>query len=78
MNRHLEGGCQVPIGSYAILNATDSNQLWLRGLVGSPDGKLILQAEAYGEKQNPEALGVAVAEQLLEQGAQKILQDVYG
>lgn len=75
MNRRLEGGCQVPIAGYA-LQADD--QLWLRGLVGSPDGTTVVQAEARGNVADPESLGVAVAEALLAQGAGDILAAVYG
>ena len=39
MNAKLNGGCQVPIGSYAVLNG---DELYLRGLVGSPDGSVLL------------------------------------
>jgi len=78
MNRHLEGGCQVPIGCYAIVDPQNNKQLWLRGLVGNPDGSQILQAEARGSRDDCEALGIVVAEQLLAQGAAKILQEVYG
>ena len=75
MNRRLEGGCQVPIAGYALL---EEEQLWLRGLVGSPDGATVLQAEARGSCSDPEALGRAVAEALLAQGAGDILAAVYG
>lgn len=75
MNRRLEGGCQVPIAGYALL---EEDQIWLRGLVGSPDGKTVLQAEARGGSDNPEKLGVAVAEALLAQGAGEILAAIYG
>ena len=74
LNRRLNGGCQVPIAGYA---ERANGQLWLRGLVGDPDGKQLLRAEARGDEQDPEALGVAVAEQLLAQGAQAILDAVY-
>lgn len=74
LNRRLNGGCQVPIACYA---ERANGQLWLRGLVGDPDGKQLLRAEARGDEQDPEALGVAVAEQLLAQGAQAILDAVY-
>ena len=40
MNLTLEGGCQVPIGSYALL---DGDELWLRALVGEPDGTTIVR-----------------------------------
>lgn len=75
LNRRLNGGCQVPIACYAEL---DGDQLWLRGLVGQPDGGLLLRAEARGEARYAEALGVQVAEELLAQGADDILQAVYG
>ena len=73
LNKHLNGGCQVPIACYALL---EGEQLWLRGLVGQPDGGLLLRAEGRGS--DAEALGVQVAEQLLAQGAEAILKAVYG
>ena len=78
MNRHLDGGCQVPIGCYATTDPANSQQLWLRGLVGSPDGSLILRAQALAPKENSQELGIDVAEQLLVQGAGKILRDLHG
>ncbi|MGY4534665.1 hydroxymethylbilane synthase [Pseudomonas sp. TE3786] len=75
LNKHLNGGCQVPIACYAELQG---EQLWLRGLVGQPDGGLLLRAEATGSVKDPQALGVGVAEDLLQQGAAAILQAVYG
>jgi hydroxymethylbilane synthase len=74
MNKHLEGGCQVPIACFAILEA---EQIWLRGLVGSPDGSLSYTAEARGSQGDPEGLGIAVAKDLLAQGAGEILKQVY-
>lgn len=75
MNKHLNGGCQVPIACYAVL---EGDTLWLRGLVGRPDGILQLSAEARGPRDEPEALGARVAEQLLDKGAAAILDEVYG
>ncbi|SHF80037.1 hydroxymethylbilane synthase [Microbulbifer donghaiensis] len=68
--KRLNGGCQVPIGCYAELN---EGQLWLRGLVGSPDGQTMVQAESRGAAADGEALGTALAEELLSAGADKIL-----
>jgi hydroxymethylbilane synthase len=70
VNAKLNGGCQVPIGSFAEL---DGDNLYLRGLVGSPDGKQILYAEAHGHSNTAQHLGLQVAENLLAQGAGKIL-----
>ncbi|KJZ08805.1 porphobilinogen deaminase [Halomonas sp. S2151] len=77
MNTRLEGGCQVPIGGHAIYQ-DDGRTLWLRALVGTPDGSRVLRAEGRGSVDEPEALGIRVAEQLLEQGAGDILAEVYG
>ncbi|MNL85324.1 Porphobilinogen deaminase [compost metagenome] len=56
----------------------EGDQLWLRGLVGQPDGGQLLRAEARAAAVDAEALGVKVADQLLEQGAEEILKAVYG
>ncbi len=75
MNKRLAGGCQVPIAGYATL---DNGQISMRGLVGRPDGSLMLRAEVGGAVANAEAIGIALAEDLLAQGADKILAAVYG
>ncbi len=75
MNRKLQGGCQVPIGAFAVI---DGDQLHLRGLVGQLDGQQILQAEVRGAASEGEALGQQLAEKLLAQGAGAILAAVYG
>jgi hydroxymethylbilane synthase len=77
MNTRLEGGCQVPIAGHAIVDADDET-LWLRALVGNPEGTRVLRAEGRGSIYEPEALGIRVAEDLLDQGAGEILADVYG
>ncbi|QBJ61619.1 MULTISPECIES: hydroxymethylbilane synthase [unclassified Pseudoalteromonas] len=74
MNRHLEGGCQVPIGAYALV---DGEQVHLRGLVGAIDGSEILRDEISGHVDDAEKLGIELAKKLLAQGADKILADVY-
>lgn len=74
MNTRLNGGCQVPIAGYAIL---EGEQLYVRGLVGSVDGKHMLYAEARGDKGQAEQLGIQVADELLAQGASKILEQIY-
>lgn len=75
MNNRLQGGCQVPIGSYAELTG---DQIYLRALVGAPDGSRLLQAEIRGPRTEAEQLGSALAEQLLDAGAGSILSAVYG
>ncbi|CAL4325962.1 Porphobilinogen deaminase [Buchnera aphidicola (Protaphis terricola)] len=70
----LEAGCQIPIGSYAILK---KNKIWLRGLVGSPDGNTILKGERIGWYYNGEEMGYSLANELLSNGARKILDNMY-
>lgn len=74
MNNRLQGGCQVPIGGYAVLR---NNEIHLRALVGALDGSAIIRAEGKSAVKNGEELGVQIAEQLLRQGADKILQSIY-
>ncbi|MBA3979354.1 MAG: hydroxymethylbilane synthase [Alcanivorax sp.] len=74
MNRRLEGGCQVPIAGYAVL---EGDTLWLRGLVASEDGSEVLRAEARAPRDQANALGIAVADDLLQQGADRILGAIY-
>ena len=75
LNKRLNGGCQVPIACYAVL---EQDQLWLRGLVGDPDGGTLLFAQARAPRLQAEALGMQVAEDLLNQGGGAILKEVYG
>lgn len=75
LNRRLQGGCQVPIGGYAIL---DQDNIWLRGLVGRPDGTEMLYEEIEGKAVDAEKLGAQLGETLLSRGADKILAAVYG
>ncbi|WP_305909106.1 hydroxymethylbilane synthase [Methylomarinum sp. Ch1-1] len=74
MNARLNGGCQVPIAGFAEL---DNGRLMMRGLVGKPDGSLVYRAEASGTPEQAEQIGLTIAEDLLAQGAAKILQEVY-
>ncbi len=72
--KRLEGGCQVPIAAYG---RTKGNSVSLEGMVGRPDGSRIIRGSAQGNVADPEAIGVALAEQLLARGAKEILDEVY-
>lgn len=74
MNRALQGGCQVPIGAYALVQG---EEVWLRGLVGSPDGARVIRDEIRGPLAEGEALGHTLAQRLLAAGADVILAEVY-
>ena len=93
LNRRLEGGCQVPIAAYAVIekDSEPSDQqifqktLWLRGRVGSEDGTTLLKAEKRIELSGDQAareaqaeqLGIEVADELLSLGADSILAAIY-
>ncbi|MCG5536144.1 hydroxymethylbilane synthase [Ectothiorhodospira mobilis] len=73
-NARLNGGCQVPIGGYAVLR--EDGSLYMRGLVGEPDGSLVHRASLEGPQEQAAEIGVALAEQLLREGADRILRDL--
>ncbi len=51
MNARLHGGCQVPIAGFAKIQG---RQLFMRGLVGSPDGSVIYRAEHTVDLDSPQ------------------------
>lgn len=69
----LEAGCQLPVGAHGL---PYGGGMRLRGVVASPDGGRAVRADATGAQDDPEALGVQVADRLLEMGADSILADV--
>lgn len=71
MNTHLGGSCEWPIGGLARINHAGS--LTLQGMVAAPNGSVLLKANAAGRPEEKWELGHKVAEQLLAQGAQDIL-----
>lgn len=76
MNKTLQGGCQVPIAGHAILEP--NRQIYLRGIVADPFGDAVLKAEGRAAFTSAEQLGKAIGRDLLAQGADKILEKVYG
>ncbi len=86
--KKLEGGCQVPIAAHAGIGrrarsaaqktTMDTSSLVLDGLVGSITGDRIIKGHIEGKTEDAELLGVALAEDVLSQGAKEILDEVYG
>jgi hydroxymethylbilane synthase len=66
----LGGSCRTPLAAYAVHR---DGALWVRGLCGTPDGARVLRADATGAADRAAALGRDVAEALLDQGAQAII-----
>jgi hydroxymethylbilane synthase len=71
MNARLEGGCSVPIAGYSTI---DGEQITLTGLVGNVDSGVILKHQVSSNIDAVEALGVQLAEKLIEMGAREILK----
>jgi len=67
----MGGSCQTPLAAHAVDAA--GGQLRIIGLCGMPDGTKILRAEATGPASDAEALGRRLGDDLLEQGADRIL-----
>jgi hydroxymethylbilane synthase len=72
--RKLEGGCQVPIGALATIG---QNKLTLRGFVSDLQGLKIYQSEFSGKPEKAVEIGELLAENLIEQGAQEVLDEIY-
>ena len=70
---HLGGSCQVPIAGHGVINRNTFN---LTGLVADLDGSRILKATLSGSTDSTETIGISLAQQLLAQGADKILEQL--
>ena len=67
---HLEGGCQVPIAGHAVV---DGEHLRMTGLVADLDGQTLVRQTLAGAAKDAQAIGLSLAEQLLDKGARTIL-----
>lgn len=75
VNSRLQGGCQVPIASFAELV---NGAIHLRALVGNLEGTHVIRSELTGDPHQAEQIGLSVAEDLLSQGAKEILAELTG
>lgn len=66
----LGGNCHTPLAGYATMQ---NNELTLTGLIGEPDGSQLLQYQMSGLPDKASEIGASVAENLVTQGADKIL-----
>jgi hydroxymethylbilane synthase len=70
VSRALSGSCQVPLAAYALLRGAN---IFLRGLVATPDGRRTVRAELEGPRSEPERLGEELVKMLLARGARAVL-----
>lgn len=76
VSRRLGGSCEVPLAAYAQWHHQGSNELQLRALVASQDGTQVVRASgltAVKTEAEAVALGAKVANELIAQGAQKLI-----
>jgi hydroxymethylbilane synthase len=73
MSRRLQGGCQAPIGGYAVVR---DDRLHLRAFVADLEGIRFFHATAEGPLDAPEQVGLAAAEDLIRQGADRLLAEL--
>lgn len=71
--RRLEGGCQVPIGTFARI---ETGRLILDAVVGSLDGAKVVRGKMEGSPEDSESIGENLAEELLKSGAAEILRQI--
>ncbi len=71
--RYLEGGCQIPIGTFGRIENT---QFVLDAMVGSLDGKRIVRGSISGAQDKAEELGISLAKELMSMGAKEILDEI--
>lgn len=73
--RRLDAGCQLPVGAWAH---PEGGLLRLAAFVGRPDGSTLIRGEVRGAPEQAEAMGTALAEDLLRRGADRILAELGG
>ncbi len=74
-SRQLGGSCQSPIAGHAVL---DGDNLVLTGRVAMPDGSLIIEGRKSGKIDDAPRIGFELAQELLKQGADEILEQLAG
>ena len=75
VSRALGGSCQVPLAAFAQIQG---RKVHLRALIAQPDASLILRAEGTAAADQAEALGLALAQDLMNKGADRILATLTG
>jgi hydroxymethylbilane synthase len=71
--RVLEGGCSIPVFALATIKG---DQISLKGGIVSLDGGKRISIEVKGDKQNPEAIGEKLAEEVFAAGGKTILDQI--
>lgn len=70
--RRMDGGCSIPVFGHAQMEM--DGQIILMGGIASLNGKQLIQRTMYGS--NPEELGTSLAEEILQSGGKKVLDEI--
>ncbi|WP_425389829.1 hydroxymethylbilane synthase [Ekhidna sp.] len=70
--RRMDGGCSIPVFGHAEMES--DGQIILKGGIASLDGKELIQRTMHGS--DPEELGTSLAEEILQSGGKKVLDDI--
>jgi hydroxymethylbilane synthase len=74
--RALEAGCLAPVGALAdVAEGDDGPEMWLRAVVAALDGSDLVRLSATGDPVGADALGVALAQEMLTEGAAGLMQE---
>lgn len=71
--KKLDGGCSIPV--FGLANY-ENDEIIMEGGIVSLDGKIMIRKSAKGSKDNPEDIGLKLAEEVLEAGGDKILAEI--
>ncbi len=69
--RRMDGGCSIPV--FGLAQMEQDGQIELTGGIASLDGKQLIKRTMYG---SGEQLGVSLADEILESGGKKVLDDI--
>ncbi len=69
----LEGGCQVPMAAYAVM---EDDSIILQGLIASLDGTRLIRQTVQGAVHDPVELGIQLAKLVLDNGGSDIISEL--
>jgi hydroxymethylbilane synthase len=72
----LEAGCSAPVGALAeVAEGDDGEELWVRAVALSPDGRVAVRRSGSGSAQDPEGAGRQLAEEMVADGASTLIEE---
>ncbi len=69
----LEGGCQIPVGSFSKI---EGNQFHITGFISNIDGSQFLKESAFSDVENAVEISIEIAKKLYNNGGKEILDTI--